>query len=191
MMKPPVKTLALITIFFLSLDPTNAQTKSNPGSTTGSDVRKIIEDYPNHFENLKGEIIIQNPQWTDYQCHVKPAGSEESIITRFSGKRNFVSWRSVVLTTESFTEARKKFSSLYMQLNNLPVGSMRLKGNYEAPTEEKKFNSTIFSFDTPGESFRKLKVELVMEADQMEWKVKLLIYDRDREDDERGEIIED
>ena len=63
-----------------------------------------------------GELIIQNPQSADYQCNFKLSGAEESIITRYSGKKNSVSWHALMLTTESFAEAKKKFSSLYNQL---------------------------------------------------------------------------
>jgi hypothetical protein len=190
-MKPPVKTLAFLTIFFFSFTLVNAQLKVISAGTIAADVKKVIDDYPNHFDNLLGDQVIQNPQSTDYQCNFKVNGAEESIITRYSGRRNTVSsWYAVMLTTESFSEAKRKFNSLYSQLNNLSVKSMRLKGIYESPVEEKKFTSVVLSFDNADESMKKLKVEVVMEADQMEWKVKLLVYDRDREDDERGEIQE-
>ncbi|MFI5132521.1 MAG: hypothetical protein ACHQFX_21130, partial [Chitinophagales bacterium] len=94
-MKPPVKTLAFITIFFLFLNSPNAQIKINPASSIVPDVKKIIDDYPNHFENVMGELIIQNPQSADYQCNVKLNGVEESIITKYGGKNNSVSWHAV------------------------------------------------------------------------------------------------
>lgn len=190
-MKPPVKTLAFITIFSLFLNAPNAQIKINPASSIVPDVKKIIDDYPNHFENVMGELIIQNPQSADYQCNVKLSGVEESIITKYGGKNNSVSWHAVILITESFAEAKKKFSSLYNQLIRLVVRSMQLKGVYESPVEEKKFASIVLVFDPADEALKKLKVELVMEAEQMDWKVKLLIYDREREDDQRGETVED
>jgi hypothetical protein len=189
-MKPPVKTLAFLTIFFFSFISIDARVKLMSANTVAADVKKIIDDYPNQFSNLMGDLVIENPQSADYQCNVKISGAEESIITRYSGKRNFISWHAVMLTTESFNEAKKKFSSLYNQLNNLSIRSMHLKGIYESPVEEKKFASVILSFDPADESVKRLKIEVVMEAEQMEWKVKVLVYDRDREDDERGEIKE-
>src|SRR6185503_4637348 len=139
---------------------------------------------------LIGELVIENPQSADYQCNVTIGGAEESIITRYSGKRNSISWHALMLTTESFSEAKKKFISIYNQLNNLSLRSMHLKGFYESPVEEKRFTSVIFSFDPADESLKKLKCEVTLEADQMDWKVKVLVYDREREDDERGEIVE-
>jgi hypothetical protein len=190
-MKPHVKTLALFTIFFFSTVIANSQIKLATANTIAADVKKVIDDYPNHFDNILGDMIIQNPQSANYQCNFKVEGAEECIITRYTGKKNSVSsWQALMLTTESFEAAKKKFRSLYSQLNNLSDKSMHLKGVYESPVEEKKFSSVLFSFTPADEATKKLKVELVIEADGMDWKVKVLVYDRDREDDERGDIIE-
>ncbi len=190
-MKPFVKLPVLFTIVFLSFNVATAQFKLNPVNTIARDVKKVIDAYPVHFDNIIGEAIIQNPQSTDYQCNFKVSGAEECIITRYTGKKNQVSsWQALMLTTENFEDAKKKFKTLYTQLNNLSVKTMHLSGVYESPVEEKKFSSVLFSFDPADESLKKLKVELVIEAEGMDWKVKVLVYDRDRNDDERGDTIE-
>lgn len=57
--------------------------------------------------------------------------------------------------------------------------------------QPKKFTSIIFSIEPENESVKKLRVEISMQYfAPMEWKVKLLVYDKDREDDERGAIRE-
>lgn len=191
-MKPPVKTLAVLTIFFLSFSTANAQLSFNSVNSIAADVKKVIDDYPNHFQNILGELIIQNPQSTDYRCNFKVAGAEECTITKYTGKKNTISsWQAIMLTTENFNEARRKFRLLYSQLNNLQEQSMYLKGSFELPLEEKNFTSVVFSFDPPGESLKDLRIELVMEAEVVTWKVKVLIYDRDKDDDEQGEVKED
>jgi len=188
-MKPPVKSLALLTIFFLSFTITRAQITLKPKSSISSDVKRVIDDYPNHFDNILGELIIENPQSSDYQCNFKVSGAEECIITRYSSKKQPIfSWQALMLTTDNFEEARKKFRSLYSELYNLTNGSMHLKGLYESPAEEKKFTSVLFSFDPTAESIQQLKVELTIEAEGMDWKVKVLVYDRDREDDQESKV---
>lgn len=190
-MKVVVKLPALFTIFLFSLNTATAQLKLNPVNSIVSDVKKVIGDYPSHFDNILGELIIQNPQSADYQCNFKVNGAEECTITIYTGKKNRVSsWQATMLTTESFDEATKKFRSLYAQLNNLSLNTMHLKGVYESPVEDKKFTSVLFAFDPADDPVKKLKVELVIEAELLEWKVKVLIYDRDRDDDERGNVIE-
>jgi len=191
LMKRSVKALVVFTISFLLFNHTQAQLKLNSSGTIGADVRKVVSDYPNSFANLIGEVIIQNPQSTDYQCNFKVIGAEKSFITRYaSGKKPIVSWQAVMLTTEDFEEAKKRFKNLYSQLNNLPVGGGRLKAEYEAPTEGNDFTNIIFEFN-PGEEWtKKLRVELVIEAEMMDWKVKVMVYDRDRNDAERGPVVE-
>ncbi len=196
-MKKSVKSLVLITISLLGLCRAGAQLKLPSLSPLCNDIRKVVEDYPNQFGNLRGEIIVDNTQSVDYQCNFNVTGAEEATITRYSSKKNNVySWQATMLTTEDFEEARKKFKSLFGQLNNLairPAGAnaYNLKGRYESPTEDKKFTTVVFSCHPDDESVRKLKVELTMQyIEPMEWKVKIMVYEKEREDDERGVIKE-
>ena len=159
-----------------------------------NDVKKVIEDYPNRFINLMGEVITENPQSTDYQCNFKVNGAEESFITRYSAKKEVCSWQAIMLTTENFEKAKQKFKTLYNQLNNLSVDignakNIHLKGKYEAPEEKKKFTSIVFDTEPPSTHVSKFKMELILQFyAPMEWKVKVLVYDRDREDYERGKV---
>lgn len=197
-MKKSVKIPALVTIFLFFLYGANAQLKLPVASALSGDIKKIIEDYPNHFTNLKGELLTENIQSAEYSCVCKVSGAEETTITGYSSKENNVySWQAIMLTTDEFEKARKQFRSLYNQLNNLavkPFGerTFYLKGSYDSPEEEKKFSSVLFSFSPNERSVKKLKVELTMQYyEPMEWKVKILIYDREREDNERGKLTED
>lgn len=196
-MKKSVKTLVLLTISFLFFSPADAQIKLpivNNG--VGSDVKKVIEDYPNRFINLMGEVKKLNEQSTDYYCNFKVNGAEETFVTRYSAKREgVVSWQALMMTTGEFDEAKKKFKSFYNQINNLSVSidqkSYRLKAEYKSPSEEMKFASILFSLDPVEEVTRKLKVELLLQYQApLEWKIKILVYDREREDAERGNVVE-
>lgn len=194
-MKKPVKTLALITISFLLSTYASAQLKLPGLNPVAADVKKVIEDYPNHFINLMGEMLAENTQSTDYHCNFTVQGAEEAFITRYPAKKEICSWQALMLTTESFDKATQKFKSLFNQLNNLSVkagtGTFKLKADYESPEESKKFTSVLFSFEPANEAMKKLKVEISIQYfEPMEWKVKLLVYDRERDDDERGAIKE-
>jgi hypothetical protein len=190
-MKFSVKLLVAVTIFLFSFHTLTAQTTELPKNPFTTDIKKIIEDYPNHFSSFTGELIVSNPQSSDYTCTLEIDGIEESTITKYSATdKTICSWQGLILTTESFSEAAKKFRLLYTQLNGLRLGSSQLNGLYETPSEEKKFTSALLSFSPVNDGFQKMKVELVLQAEVMEWKVKLLIYDREREDNERGRLID-
>lgn len=191
-MKKSVKSLALITISAFIASVSTAQLKLPSINGVAADVKKVIEDYPNRFINLMGEVKVENAQSTEYECNFKVNGAEEAFITRYSAKKEICSWEAVMLTTESFEKARQKFKSLYNQLNNLGVSAggaknYHLKGKYEAPQDNMKFTSVLFSFDPENDTVKKLRVEVVMQYQApMDWKVKVLVYDREREDEERG-----
>ena len=193
-MKKPVKTLVFLTTF-LSLFATCAysQLKLPLVKGIGNDIKKIIGDFPNHFSHFTGEVLQEDVQTTSYACTFNAAGAENTTITRYSAKaNNMYSWQAEMLTTEEFNKAKQRFRTLFNELNNLavsagPSAGGQLQGVFESPVEEKKFTSVIFSVKTGDETLKKLKTELLLEfSEPMEWKVKVLVYDREREDNERG-----
>lgn len=190
-MKDSVKTLVLITTFFAFLFPVTAQLKLPVASALANDVKNIIKAYPSHFAEMKGELLAEHPQSTDYSCTSKVSGEEESFITRYSSKKEIYSWQALLLTTESFDKAKQKFRSFYNQLNNLTVkvdgiGTLHLKGKYEAPEEENKFTSVLFTDEKQPDGTDKLVMELSLQFQiPVEWKVKLMVYGREKETGDR------
>lgn len=196
-MKKTVKTLVSITCAWLMSTSLHAQLKLPVNSALAQDLKKVVADYPNQFEHLKGELIAENPQTSEYHCTLTVSGAEESHITRYSSRKNICSWEALMLTTDNFEKARQKYRSLFQQLNNLSadIGQakhIRFRGNYEAPAEEKKFSSVIFEADPSAGNHGPLRLELALQFHEpMEWKVRILLYDREREDRERGAIREE
>ena len=166
------------------------------GNSLAGDIQKVITDLPNHFVNIIGEKINDVANGNNYYSKIVPAGAEECTITSFSSTNKPVfSWKAQMLTTEDFDEAKKKYRELYSQLNNKAIlfynETHRLKAVYIAPTEEKKFAATIFNLAPQGDDANKLKVEITMQYHFMEWQVAVVVYNRDRADNEQGEIYED
>jgi hypothetical protein len=191
-MKSTVKFPVLITICLSLTFLSNAQLKLPAINGIGPDIKKVISDYSNHFSNLTGELIIQNAQSADYECNFKVTGAEQATVTKFSsGKKNISSWQALMLTTENFDDAKKKFKALFSQLNNLAVkpnasASGKLRGVYINPVEEHVFTSVLFAFDDADDNLKKLKVEIAMTYELMEWKVRVMVYEKERADDDRG-----
>ncbi len=187
-----VKALAVFTTVLLFTSLANAQSKAlTAPSNLLADLRKIVAEYPNHFSGIRGDLIVANPQSADYRSTLMIADAEESFITHFTDdKKEIYNWQATLLTTEDFKEAVKKYRSVYGQLTNDKINSSRIHGAYEMPAQERRFSSVLFSFDSMEPGLKKLNVELVMENDLLEWKVKLVVYDREHEDDEQGDVIE-
>jgi len=188
-----VKALVLFTISALILTASNAQINlpSSPNSIQ-PELEKVIQDYFNHFMNIKGEEIGQNPQSTEYHSSITIRGAEECSVTKYSSAKNEVwSWQAVMLTIDEFETAKKKFHSLYSQVNNLAVHvedqlTCSFKGDYEMPTEAKKFTSVVFSAQTKNEKVKPVRIELTLEYKLLEWEIKILVYGKEREDNEQG-----
>ncbi|MBI5858378.1 MAG: hypothetical protein HZB42_12110 [Sphingobacteriales bacterium] len=192
-MKNSVKPLVLITtvIILLSYNPVIAQLKLPVIDGIANDIKKVVNDYPNQFINLMGDKIVENAQSTEYISVFNANGAEETTVTKYSANKNMCSWQALMLTTESFEKAKQKFRSLFNQLNNLSIRigheNSRLKGEYKQPEEKKKFTFVVFSPEPENESTKRLKIEILIQAlEPMEWKVKVMVYDREREDVERG-----
>jgi hypothetical protein len=65
-----------------------------------------------------------------------------------------------------------------------------LKGDFETVNESKKFFTSILHLHKGDTTPQKLKVEVSMHFDFPEWKVNVVVYEREREDDETGDVKE-
>lgn len=186
----------LTTVFLLLSFSSQAQFKPTSLSNNTSfktDMQKVIDAYPQQFAALRGDVIETNPQTVEYASLVKPEGAEETSITRYSSnKKGVYTWQAVMLSTEDFEIAVKKYKTLFGQLKGMNikyvVDQYTLVGKYEAPDESKKFVSSILTVSAPPSPLERLKVEVTMQFEFPEWKVKLLVYEKEREDNERGEV---
>jgi hypothetical protein len=187
----------LLSSFFVFSSVSGFSQPGLPLANTGlkSDLQKVIADFPKQFVHLKGDIIAENPQSTDYACNLQFNGAEENSITQYSSKNPMYSWQAVMLTSEDFEEAAKKYKWLCNQLKNMTITmsdySFSLTGNYEAPDDGKKFTSSIYRLIPNAINMPKLKVEASLQFSFPEWKVNLTVYEREREDSERGEKFDD
>lgn len=194
-----MKKLALPLMWALALCaciPAFSQLKLPGTKDFTSDIKQVIREYPHNYEKLRGGVQMQSPQQTDYDCNLKISGAESVTISRYSAdNREVYSWSAVMLTTEEYADARAKYKTLFSRFNNMGVKmnsgtTFYLKGKYVDPAEERKFTSSLFRFELPDRATRNMILELSMQYEFPEWKVKILIYERDRADDEQGEIIE-
>lgn len=151
-----------------------------------ADLKKIISGFPDHFQAYRGGVIVSNPQSTNYACNIKISGTEEATITTYSGKKEIASWQAIVLTTESFEKAKQKFRSLFNQINNMSIGSsVKLHGKYESPEEQNKFTSIVFNPSAEKGLWSAVRTELLLEFNSpMEWKIRVMVYDMEKADDE-------
>jgi hypothetical protein len=177
-----MKNLILTAILIIPLIVSAQGVFTNNASTT---LQKVLGDYPNNFKNITGKLLSQEPQSTDYVSTVQIPGSVNAVVTRYGSTpdKPVYSWRCVMAESEEFDVVAKKYKDLYNQVRNsiITIGGEKpfiLNGNYQEPTEEKKFiSSELFLLPATG-TVKKLKVELTLEYMITEWKMSVLVYDQ-------------
>ena len=186
-----MKTPVFLAIAFLLCLTAGAQLKiplgTKPTSGFRSDLQKVVEAFPHQFETIRGAVIATNPQTVEYASLVKPAGSQETMIVKYSSElKPIYSWQSVLLTTEDYEEAFKKYKAVYNQLKGMNVKYVAdlytLRGEYEEPDESRKFTTSVLAPMHPPLALKKLKVEVSMQFEFPEWKVTVLVYEKEKED---------
>jgi hypothetical protein len=161
---------------------------------TNAALEKVIQDYPNRFKNIKGEMILDNPQTTEYRSKIEVPGSSSCTVTRYNSKKDDVySWTCVVFQADNFDQVKDKFKEIFGQIKNtiIKIEGQKpfiLNGQYEAPTEEKKFTTVVFELLPSVGDMKKVKVDLTIQYEMSDWKISLSVYDRDRKDEEQGVI---
>jgi hypothetical protein len=148
-------------------------------------VEQVIQDYPNHFLNIKGELIGRVMQTSRYKSTLELPGAASSTITLISSSGAEGSgWTCNVLQTASFDEARNRFTEIYNQLSNSIVSAAGqktfiLSGQYEAPVADKKENEVLFSLLPGVGEMKRVHVELILHGEGSDWIVAISVNDND------------
>lgn len=150
-------------------------------------LEKVIQDYPNRFFDIKGELIAQNRQATQYRSTLLLPGATSAIITRYNNTSysEDYSWSCAVMETGGFAKAQERFQKIYEQISNCIIttagrSTFIVSGQYEEPVEGKDETHIIFSLLPSVAEGKKLKVELSMrKVGANDWKISLGVYDRD------------
>jgi hypothetical protein len=145
-------------------------------------LEQVIQDYPNHFYNIKGEMISQAMQTARYRSTLQLPGSSSSTITIGTLAGSGSGWACTVLETGSFETAKSRFSEIYSQLSNSIITSSNqktfiLSGQYEAPAEDRKSTHVVFSLLPGVGDMKNLKVDLSLQQEEKGWKIILDVQD--------------
>ena len=161
-----------------------------------TDLAKVLSDYPNGFKNIIGEQIIENPQSIEFECLLPVKEAIKCKLVKYSSNvKEIYSWEAEMTKTDDFEAAAKKFRTIYNSLQHLSVNingsTVVFKGDYIKPSEAIKFTTIVLD---PGEKtpeLKKLKIALTLEAEMLDWVIKIQVYEREREDKDRGPAIDE
>jgi hypothetical protein len=160
-----------------------------------TDIAKVISDYPNGFRNISGDQLMDNPQSVEFESKVLLKEAIKCRVFKFSAAtKDIYSWEAEMLKTDDFDEASKKFRAIYNSIQNLSVNvngaNAVFKADFVKPSEEIKFTTIVFDTGEKLPELKQLKVALLLENEMMDWVVKIQVYEREREDKDRGRQID-
>jgi len=180
--KIPIAMRRLIIFFPLSVCvSTKAQSPLTNANEISSVLSKVIHDYPNYFSNIKGEIVEESPQVVNYESLLNMKDMPPGVIVQYGDENEHVySWRNILLETENFEDAKKKFRLYYAQIKKTTAiinqMDIRLVGDYKEPDENKQFNTIIFRLESIEPAVKDVVTDLSLQYEMSEWKITLSLY---------------
>ena len=189
-MKPLTATIAII----LSIFSASAQIVPVKNSFQ-IDIAKVISDYPNGFKNISGDQLIENPQTIEFASRVEIKEATKCRVIKYSSNtKEIFSWEAEMLRTDDFEEASTKFRSCFNSLQHLSVEingvNAVFKGEYIKPSESIKFTTIVFDAGDKTPELANLKIALVLETEMLDWVIRIHVYEKERDDENRGPIID-
>jgi hypothetical protein len=190
-MKPLTATFLFI-LFVFTLSAQVIPIKN----TLQTDIAKVISDYPNGYKNIIGEQILENPQSIEFECLVTVKDAIKCRMIKYSSNvKDIYSWEAEMFKTDDFESASKKFRTIYNSLQHLSVdingSAADFKGDYIRPSEAIKFTMIVFDAGNKTPELKKLKLALVLETDMLDWVIKIQVYEKEREDKDKGPAFDD
>jgi hypothetical protein len=182
----------IIPFFLLILFSSILSAQGVFSNQTNGALEKVIQDFPNQFKNIRGALLQSNQRSSQYKSNIAIPGSVSTTVTQYTAAdKHLVSWQSTVYSSAQFEEAKKRFKELYGQIKNTIIKldgekPVILNGQYEMPTEDKKYTTVLFDLLPATGATQKLKIDLMLEKANSEWKIVLSVYDKEKK---QGESI--
>jgi hypothetical protein len=152
-----------------------------------STAEKVLNSYKDQYTGIRGDTISLTSEVEVYASSVKPDGAMECTLTYYKQTQEATcTWEALMMRTEDFAVASRKYNACYNQLKSIALRTgghnYKFESAYQSTDQNKSFYSTIFTPVTDDDAYRKLRVEILLENDMVEWTVRILVYEKDHED---------
>lgn len=146
---------------------------------TSAALQRVISDYPNQFQNIKGEKIGSRADATEFRSTVDIAGAAGVVITAFrEGDSHEFSWQTILFQSSNFADTKQRFQEYFQSIKNSIIRveglpPVILNGNYDSPREDQ--NQTIIPFQLlpANNKLKGLLVALKMVQENGVWEIHL------------------
>lgn len=172
------KVTPLLMALLISLD---AGAQSVFTNSTNAALKMVIEDYPNHFSNIKGDRISTYEPAINYRSKVIIPGAVNCMLTEYKTSETF-KWNCELFSSADFQKAKARFSDLYSEIHNTIIRldgqkPVILNGQFETPEKDRKQTTIYFHFLPGTGSIQKLHVEMQLRSEEGVYKIILQVYE--------------
>lgn len=178
------KQLCLFMAMQLMLSMTQGQfVKKEIPPAFSLSVTNIIENYPNNYRFIQGELLQPDEDRDIYKSMIDLPGATECVIFRFHSKEDTTaSWQAVLYEGEDFKDAVKAYRNCFRYLKQIKfkvgITNYSLEGVLENPSEELRFTTTTLRPDTYSALYKNFMAELEILNSMTGWTVRLNLHSR-------------
>lgn len=147
---------------------------------TNAALQRVIGDYPNQFNNIKGEKIGSRAAITEFRSTVDIAGTTGAVITAFrAGDSQELSWQTTLFQSSSFADAKQRFQEYFQSIKNSIIRveglpPVILNASYDMPREDQSQTIIPFQLLPANNKLKGLSVALKMIQENGVWEIHLI-----------------
>ena len=147
-----------------------------------SALARVIEDFPNHFNNIRGEIISKDVQAVNYASTINISGADSSIIIQNGNDSdNIYSWTETVFATDDFDKAKEKFHEYFTKIKataaTIDNKKISFHAEYVAPDDTKHFTTILFTANNETPQLKNVVIDLSMQYVLSGWQIIVSVYE--------------
>lgn len=144
-------------------------------------IARVIEDFPNHFNNIRGEVISKDVQAINYTCIINIAGADSSVIIQNGNDSdNIYSWMETVFATDDFDKAKEKFHEYFSKIKataDIDNKKISFHAEYIAPDDAKHFTTILFTANNEAPQLKDVVIDLSMQYVLNGWQIIVSVYE--------------
>ncbi len=145
-------------------------------------VIKVIEDFPDHLNNINGDVIDKDVQSITFTSLVNIPGADSGIIIHNGNLNdNIYSWKETVFRSEDFDAAKTKFHEYFRKIKGtaVSIGDAKIifDAGYNEPQDAKQFTTVLFMAHPQTEQLKDVVIDLSLHYLIDDWQISIGVYE--------------
>ncbi len=154
----------------------------NLNNDVNSVLVKVIEDFPDNFNKIRGDVIDKDVQLITYVSLLNISDADSGIIIQNGEQKdNIYSWKEIVFKSDDFDMAKTKFHEYYKKIKGaaVSVGNSKITfdAHYNEPDDAKQFTTVLFTAHPQTEVLKNVVIDLSLHYLMDDWQISISVYE--------------